>query len=92
MQYGKTDVNRFPVSAHTMGESTEKGGVSHELSCQQVHRMHRPAVCIPLRERELLLPGPDPGGHPREQSHRGAVHRLQVLPEEVMPGHPDAAA
>ena len=45
--------------------------------------MHRPAVRLPLRQRELLLSGQDHGGHPRDESHYGTVHRLQVLPEKV---------
>ena len=45
--------------------------------------MHRSVLCLPLRQRELLLPGPDSGGHPRDEPHREPVHRLQVLPQEV---------
>ena len=45
--------------------------------------MYRPAVCLSLRHRKLLLPGPDPGGYPRDEPHREPVHRLQVLPQEV---------
>ena len=48
----------------------------YELSCQQVHRVYCPAVRLPLRKRELLLSGPDPGGHPRDEPHREPVHRL----------------
>ena len=33
---------------------------------------------------QLLRSGPDSGWHPRGQPHHGPVHRLQVLPEEVM--------
>lgn len=50
---------------------------------QPLHRLHGAAVCAPLRQRQLLLPGPHSGGHPRVQPNRGPVHRLQILPEEV---------
>ena len=45
--------------------------------------MHRRSVRSPLRPRELLLPGQDSGGYPRDEPHRRSVHRLHVLPEEV---------
>ena len=60
---GKNYLNRSAVPAHTTSE-TKKGGFHYELQCQQVHRMYRPPVRLSLRKRELLLSGPDPGGHP----------------------------
>ena len=47
--------------------------------------MHRAPVRASLRKRELLLSGPDSGGHPRGQPHHGSVHRLQVLPQALIP-------
>ena len=56
----------------------------YELQCQQEHRVHRFSVRSPLRHRKLLLSGPDHGGYPREEPFHGSVHRLHVLPQEVM--------
>ena len=75
-------MNHFLFFSHTSA-IFKKGGLCHELQCQQVHRVHRQAVRFPLRRCQLLLSGEDPGGHPRGQPHRGSVHRLQVLPQEI---------
>ena len=69
-------------TGHTMPEPNTKGGVCHELPCQQVHRMHCGLLRQPLRRGQLLLPGQDPGGHPRVQPLHGSVHRLHVLPQK----------
>ena len=76
---------RKPVSASNYVKKSFQRRNPYELSCQQMYWMHRSAVRLPLWERELLLPGPYPGGHPRGQSHGRPVHRLQVLPEEIIP-------
>ena len=60
-----------------------KEEMTYERACKQVHRMHRPAVRLSLRQRQLLFSGPDYGGYPRAEPHHGPVHRLQVLPQEV---------
>ena len=70
-------------TGHILLPYQTKGGNDYELPRKQVHRVYRSAVCLSLRERELLLSGPDPGGHPRNESHRESVHRLQVLPQKV---------
>ena len=41
---------------------------------QQVHRVYRQAVRQPRPDRQLLLPGPDPGGYPRGKPLHGPVH------------------
>ena len=54
--------------------------------------MHRQVLRLSLRQRELLLPGQDPGRHPRDEPHHGPVYRLQVLPQEVIAEKRIAAA
>ena len=65
------------------GLSNERKNLWLQRQPQPLYCLHRPAVSESLRHGELLLPGPDHGGHPRVQPHRGPVHGLQVLPETL---------